>query len=158
MAWELRGAVDGARSSRGGDAGGPAPQAVRAVVAFAPEAHSGLALEGGADAVALERDPRLHEPPATVHAVEEGDAHNATAGYPVGEAAPVRASRKATGRDDALHGPGAPEELAASPALQEEAVEGRLGREPDAPGAPNAIDEATRGLRRSKVLCALDYG
>ena len=57
LAW--RWAVGGARTSRNGDAGGSVPDALSTLKALAPEAHSGLALEGGADAVVLEGDPSL---------------------------------------------------------------------------------------------------
>ena len=114
------------------------PDALRALEARAPEAHSGLALKGGADAVVLEGDPSLHEPPPTVHKVVEGGAHHPTARNPVEEAAVVRASGNATGRHDSLHGLVRHKELAASPAVQEEAGEGRLERAPTLPDPATA--------------------
>ena len=100
-------------------------------------------------------DRSLPEPLPTVHEVEDGAAHQPTARNPVGDTALVRASGNATGRDDSLHGQARHKELAASPALQEEAEEGRLGREQDAPGAPKKEAGAKSGPQNEKVPCAL---
>ena len=97
-------------------------------------------------------DRSLPEPLPTVHEVEDGAAHQPTARNPVGDTAVVRASGNATGRDDALHGPARLKELAASPALQEEAEEGRLGREPTLPEPRKKKDGAQSGPEHYKVL------
>ena len=68
------------------------------------------------------------------------------------EAAPVLASRKAPGQHDSLHGQAHLKELAASPARQEEAEEGRLGREPTLPEPRKKKDGAQSGPENYKVL------